>query len=933
MSRKLQQFYIVKINTKRLKKANFAINFENINEARRNGEIVSVGESQLIRSLFKLQGKINDDLSPITDQLAYLTKNNKQKIYNADKIDELLFIPEIVSVVVDKKTDYRHIAKNGFFINGRKYVRLLCGAGHSRRNNVLFIQEELEKPLKKILNNGRNEDVAIAPSKFNAYFALCSSATYQVSSPEFAVVKDMEVVRDNCAVELVEERINDNSIYLDDTVRESNEEITFNLFDGMGLISPLKAMEWAGELELDYVPSTFIIRNNFMKGMVAVFDFHKFAETFNKRYFNDVWGNNVDVRNIDIILSESQLKMWNAFESHDKYVDQLKENGLSWGISRYSPKYDSDYIYTNYQFLQVEDFSPEDIQELCKPTLDFFRQAIGYDSDITKLYLLGKIANQPFDDSIDILDKISDPITKALLLRGDFIDDPYIRAHVISSLNKKIRDSYMGNLLLTGNYQTIIADPYAFCEHVFGMPVKGLLDKNVHYSKYWLNKNVDKVAALRAPLTWRSEINILNLISNEDTDEWYKHINTGIIYNVHGFDNMLQADSDYDGDIIMTTNNDIIIKNAYRGLPITYIKNKTPKEIINEDDLYEYDIKAFDTRIGFITNCSTTLYSMLPQYDNKSVEYGEIIKRLKICRKEQGNQIDKAKGLIVKPFPSYWTKWTRINKENEKFSDIIELNNSILIDKRPYFMRYLYPNYNKKYLRHEANFNKYCLAMFGKPFSEINENDEGYADIMDKYHRYSPLLDTECTMNNICHYMEREVKEIKLNFPLKIYENLLLFMKDQSIPFDVVKYKQMEALFRKYRSERSRFNKILMNDGQGASGENRFKTIEQYNKYIRSEAYKISKDFAELTNLAVSICYELYPSDSKSFAWSVFGDGIVENIKNNCIKIGKTTIDVPFIDDSEDDSGIEYLGKRYKIYQMPIEKLEESYYEDFDEMD
>lgn len=933
MSRKLQQFYIVKTNTKRLKKVNFKINFNNINEARKNGEIVSIGESQLIRSLFRIQGKIDDDLTPIYDRLLELTGDARHKGYYLNEIDELLFIPEIVSVVVDRKDDYRHIAQYGFFINDKKYVRLLCGAGHSRRNNVIFIQEELEKPLKTILNNGRDEAVPIAPSKFNAYFALCSSATYQVSSPYFAVVKDLETIKKDCLVEMVEENNDLLMPYADDEVHEIKTDIAFNLFDGMGLISPAKAMEWAGELELDYVPATFIIRNNFMKGMVAVFDFHEFAELHGQRHFKDVWGNNVDIRNLDIILSESQLKMWNAFRSHAHYIDNLKTNGLSWGVSRYSPKYDSDYIYTNYQFLQVEDIPNQGIENLAKSTLDFFEQAIGYDADITKLYLLGKIANQPLDESLDVLKKVSDPITKALLLRSDFIDDPYIRAHIISSLNKKIRDSYIGNLLLNGNYQTIIADPYAFCEHIFDMEVKGLLSQNTHYSKYWLNKGVNKVAALRAPLTWRSEINILNFIHNEEIQHWYSHLNSGIIYNVHGFDNMLQADSDYDGDIIMTTDNSEVINNAYGGLPITYTKNKTPKEVIVEDCLYEYDIKAFDTRIGFITNCSTTLYSMLPIYEKNSKEYLKIIKRLKICRKEQGNQIDKAKGLIVKPFPKYWTSWTKPTSNNNQFLDLINFNNSIIIDKRPYFMRYLYSDYNKKYLKHLGNFEKYSLAKFGKPFAELTSDNPEFLDIIDKYDRYSPLLDTQCTMNNICHYMENKVKEIKVSFPLKIYDNLLLFMKNPDIPFDTIKYKKMEALFRKYRSERSRFNKMIMTDSRSGSFEGRFKTIEQYNKYIRSEAYEISKDYSELVNLAVAICYELHPSDSKAFAWSVFGDGIVENIKNNCLRIGKTTIDVPFlaIDDSQDN--ISYLGKQYQIYHLPIQHIEENYEYDIYELE
>lgn len=924
LERKLQQFYIIKTKSNRLKQSNYSIYFEDIDEMRKNGEVVSIGESQLVRSLFKITGK-DQTLQTVREEVSNLSKSKSSRIKNAKKIDELLFIPELVSLVVENKNEYKEIIKNGLFINDKKYVRLLCGAGHARRDNVVFIQEEFEKPLKKILNNDRDLNVKIAPAKFNAYFALCSSATYEVSTPYFAVVKDMEITRGNCLVEIVDETKKDiNNPYEDDAVYETEMELQFNLFDGQGLISPKQAEIWAEELGLDYIPSTFIIRNSFMKGMITVFDFHEFAKVYGKKIFQDVWGNNVDIRNVDIILTESQLKMWRAYSSHADYVDKSRTNDLTWGVSRYAPKYDSDYIYSNYQFLQVENFTEEQIKNISKKTVDFFGQAIGYDPDITKLYLLGKLSNGFYEDGTDVLSKISDPITKALLLDESFIEDQYIKSHIVSSLNKKIKESYIGTLLFDGNYQTIISDPYALCQHVFGMEVSGLLVKDKHYSYYWLEKEVDTVAAMRAPLTWRSEVNILNLVRNEETEYWYQYIRSGIIYNIHGYDTMLQADSDFDGDLIMTTNQPDIIKNASGGLPVTYIKNATPKEIIDEDTLFEYDIKAFDSRIGFITNCSTTLYSMLPLYEEGSEKYNKIIQRLKICRKEQGNQIDKAKGLIIKPFPKFWTKWTKITPDNVHLSDIIELNNTIVVDKRPYFMRYLYPNYNKKYLTHIDNYDKYCYAKYGKPFAQLTEEDYDYNSVVERYKKFSPLLDSNCTMNNICRYMEKEVKEIRVNLSSTTDDRRIMLMKDNSIPFDTDKYKKMEALFRKYRNERSRFNKILAdsikNEGNRLI---KFKTIEQYNKAIRSEALSISSSLPELVNLAVAICYELYPSDRKSFLWSVFGDGVIDNIKNNILNSGIKTIKVPFISlgselNNENIKVIDYMGKKYINHDVNI---------------
>ena len=102
----------------------------------------------------------------------------------------------------------------------------------------------------------------------------------------------------------------------------------------------------------------------------------------------------------------------------------------------------------------------------------------------------------------------------------------------------------------------------------------------------------------------------------------------------------LLVNTRFDFDILLTTNNKQIIDGAFGGLPITYDKHPIKKVIINKKELYKFDKRAFDTRIGFITNISTSLYTMLNNFDKNSIEYKKIIERLKILRKCQGNEID-----------------------------------------------------------------------------------------------------------------------------------------------------------------------------------------------------------------------------------------------------------------------------------------------------
>ena len=886
-----------------------------IRQSRQNGEIVSIGDSQMLRSLRRIKG-VQDNQEEINELFTERGKLRNRRSSPANivkmmeleaRLDGMLFVPEIIAIVIDSNNHYQYMVDNGVFINNKKFVRLLCGAGNARRNTVIFIDVEWEERLRVVLKNNHDPNIQISPAKYNAYFALSASASLEVSEPFFCVIKDCEVVRTE-SVEYVDEG------FPDDNIIKKERELKFNLFDGMGLISPRGAAQWADELELDYVPSTFIIRNAFLKGMVCVFDFHKFAEEVGNHIIQDIWGNDVNIRDMDLILTASQFKLWNGYDSSIAYRDKCRENFLSWGVLRYAPKEDATHVFSNYQFLQALDIDDKQIKSLCSKTIDYFEFAMGGKHEYVLLYLLGKLAEKEYDKGL--FDEVRDNVTRSVLLDKRMLQDVYVRNYLESSLNKKIKESYMGNLIMDGNYSIMIGDPYAFVEHAFNFPVKGLLTRGESYSHYWNVRDIETIAACRPPLTWKSEVNVLHLVTDEDKKYWYQHIPSGIIYNVHGIDNMLHADSDMDGDIIMTTDQEEFMQGAIGGFPINYVQKPVTKSTLDELMLYKADMSAFNSRIGFITNCSTTMYSMLPLYEEESEKHNEIIKRLKLCRKEQGLQIDKAKGLFVKPFPSHWTKWNRIEEDaTEEEKEQANFFNSVLVDKRPYFMRYLYPHYGKSYLKFNQNYETFCMAKFGKELNdvllgEVEKLTEEEQEFVKMYNKYKPLLDTPCVMNKICHYMERTVKNIKGTSPRNSSSEVISLMRDASISLDSQKLKALYDLYRRYKTGKRTLSVIR----EGIDS-NKLRTIEQYNKMIRREAYRVSSDINELANLAVTICYEAHPSDNKAFAWNIFGEGIIGNMLKNITK-GKVYLTfAPFLDKEGD---VEYLGKTYTMKEIEV---------------
>lgn len=461
------------------------------------------------------------------------------------KISDLQFIPELISVQIDKVKDYEKLFEDGFSVNGIKYFRLLCSAGMARRAVVMFCAETIRPQVLKTLDCERDLTEAIAPSKFNAYFSLSSSTTKLVTEPRFIVVPDYE------------NEVEFMANYVTETDYDSDDELTLKLIkqgnnrtDGMGLICPQLAQTWAFDLGLDYTPSQYIIRQAFLKGLVTVFDFRAFCEEKNngnymvKTIYKDNNGNHIykDLRETDIILSESQFKLWNSYKNEEDYIEKYRKNKLYWAISQYSPEEYEPVSNLNYQFLQILDLTDKQIEDICSLFVDWVRGVSSENIDYSLLYLVGR--NTTEHRVQEYLESSEMYWVKCLIANRNVIADKYIKDKIRDYLKTSIENACLGTIPVHGNFQYLVSDPYAYAEHVCGLPVKGLLQDGEYYSNYWNNRSVDKVVGMRSPLTHFSEANVMGLISNDEVNKWYKWCKNGIILNWYSYDCVKFAGAD-----------------------------------------------------------------------------------------------------------------------------------------------------------------------------------------------------------------------------------------------------------------------------------------------------------------------------------------------------------------------------------------------------
>jgi hypothetical protein len=894
---KNKQFYTYKFKSSRLKEFNYNIQLT-FKEAQEYGEVIALFDNQMLRSIRDIHNRKIDYNNP-----------------------ESLLIPEYITIVMDHPSHYKYLYEKGLVLNNKRFVRFSSSAGQARVSTVAFCEEDTAKKLDEILNNGRNLDKKLVPSKFNAYKGLASSATSVVSTPRFCLVPDYYSESEVKVNYVTETPKNEDDIIEIKDIAES-----FNRFDGQGLISYEMASKWAEELGLDYVPAQWCVRQNFLKGMLNTFPIHEFCEKVSngnyriKTSYKGEKGNHkiVDLKNVDVIISESQFKLWESFDSIEVYQENCKENNLSWGVSLYSPKQDKDVLKMNYQFLQTLNLNKFDIEKICEKFVDWVTGVNSQDIHYTILFLLGTEITE--DKITNYLEKSENHWIKSLIVNHKLINDKYIKRKIYDLIKRKIKNGCLGQILIDGNFQTLVSDPYAMMQHVCGLEVKGLLGKKEYYSNYWNEKGVSKVDSMRAPLTYRSEHLILNLKKNEDLDYWYRYNYTGIIVNIHGSETMNWAGSDFDYDIIATTSDETVLKGVYRDeLPVVYTPPTSTKKKLTDVDLFDADLFSFGSAIGSITNKSTSGYALLPTLKEDSEEHEVIMNRIKMCTKLQSAQIDKAKiGREVKGIPSTWLNYQKINDEDTlEMKKKKELLNNTLLEKHPYFFIYLYNGTKSKYKKYLKSYNITCQQKFGMSLDELKHSKrktKEQREFLSLFEKYLPVIDSDSVMNNLCKYIE------SIDFGIRKMVNVCenedtykLLMSNDLDEFDNDKYGEIVKIYNKYKKTVS---KLIPTVSIKEIVKNKYndeleKSISgQYEKF-KSMMNHVCSNEAELVDYLVHMYYVDQPNSNKETLWSIYGEKLFENVKKNSFEVIKIPI-------KDDEGEIVYLNNKYSLKEVSI---------------
>lgn len=374
------------------------------------------------------------------------------------------------------------------------------------------------------------------------------------------------------------------------------------------------------------------------------------------------------------------------------------------------------------------------------------------------------------------------------------------------------------------------------------------------------------------------------------------------------------------GDIGATTSNKIMLNGIRRNEYPVVCDSAKPKKIIpNELDLITADKFGMGSIIGQITNRGATAYALLPnmekKYGKESEQYKLLESRLKQTCKAQSKEIDKTKiGNKVKGIPACWMN-RNFYAEFEGMEEKNEINNECLLDRRPYFFRYLYPESEKEMKAYDKKEEAKAQKMFNKTLKEIvYEKDENLTyeekNFKDSYYEWSPLLISDSCMNTLCRYIEdtdfklkQKVKTKNKDFDYHLLMNneVEITLKDKLAVKQFMK-QYMVDLVKKISEDCSVKNatpakkKKLVQQGE----------MDKFN-LLRPKVEEYFSNEDVFVNALVELAYTEHDT-WKNQLWGSYGRVIFENLKRN-----SGTIYYPF----KDDNGtIEYLGEKFELKEV-----------------
>ena len=621
-----------------------------------------------------------------------------EKPNNANPVSDKLrnvFVYVDFSGIFDRKAigrvlEYQQIAEYMFKPEGitlnfgkedKRYVAFERSASMSRDSKISFVRADMYNTLRERMMLGMNIGKCQL-SKLYAYNALLFTSGMRyydesiLSDKRIVVIENPKATRANVNTVTVEDDGSNDSMRKYSRT-EKVMDITITEFDGEGFVSPRLADSLAKG------HSSFQIRMPYIKGVVHKVDFASLLSELNVPYIVDMWGNNHNPNDVDIILTDSMFKglkwMTDNNLTWSEYLKRCRDYNHALYISGMDKLTVQNTTELNYQFLNTlsitnEEFRPSDLPLGWQDSPEYDSRLWVTKTTETEYYRL--IADNEYrrryftdDETDDIRRKHrTELVTKNSL----FIDEP-IFAKELNDKAENILSKYsVGKLLVSGDNRYLSDDLVRLVAHIVKQTIgesfayrqleKEFLKDNSIYAPNPNYEENEVYTLLRSPHIARNEEALVKPVSaGYLRNKYFSHLNYVIMVNSRSLIPERLGGADFDGDMVKTIADPLINKCVMRSsteLPLLKIPTAEPL-IADANDWHERFItlnNIFSSRIGQISNAALNrgiiAYDENTDAEEKEKYYHEV-ETLAILN---GLEIDSAKSGIKPDLSEYLEK-------------------------------------------------------------------------------------------------------------------------------------------------------------------------------------------------------------------------------------------------------------------------------------
>ena len=889
----------------------YDVNIE-LNDAAKNSEIIiSVGHSQLIKWIEELTNTEDNYLKAeaLRKEIRQLkkqesTRESKREIKNKyDRLYELQFEPNLISVQFDKKSHFDKCCES-LVINGKAFHRLYGTPGGLKMSTVLFISQELYEPVYQRVTNGRNSQLEYTPAKLEAYMALTSSSSNAVSWPNMIVVHGTMT---NFKSDVIEVRDGKNPGDDPEVNEVKDKDIEIEINDGCGIMTPEYSQKITQEATgIDEIASGVCARCAFFKGMLFTFDFKDFAENVAQKYtVIDAWGHERNVMEADVIATTSQLKLWDAYDSYEDYRDNCLKYGYEFRLTKVSEELDESRNL-NYQFTQSYYLDDDDIDALISPTVDEIKDIISLDPKKSVVYLAGCGLNER-----NVMK--ADNIAKALMINPELINDPYVRSRIERMIQKKIRLAKISTIDVAGNFALISGDPYAMCEDIFGLEVKGLLQAGEIYHKFWQDKGVDEVVCMRAPMCAHFNIVKQQIKNTAAADYWFRYIKDCIILNSWDTLRIAESGADCDGDILFTTNNRILV-DKHRALPaLDCQQRKAPKMMPTEENIAKSNKKGFKNKVGSITNIGTSMLNLQSKFPEDSKEWAELEYRVICIQHFQQLSIDSVKGIRMTPMNAQWNTLSQClpnDGDSDDIADSKKFNKTICAHRKPFFFIYRYNTTKTEYDNYVKKVDSKLKQKYHVSLDELLTAEELSEDLLrerEYFYNKCPVDMSPGTINRIAWAVNSKFSDFNELPHVKFDKELIKSGTD----YTKVEFHAVRDVYQEYKSALVGLVKKTKKDEVSDDDEDCGPLDKSIiDLMFKSKFYEACSNEKVLCEILIDLLYD--KPNSKGVVWDICGDVIIDNL------LEKANYIVNYPEAVTDNAEFTCCRKKFKMNQIDV---------------